>query len=83
MTMRILNASGRATVPALVASAVAAWRRAIVRVNAASPRAARAGWESAAEERFPRSASDGAVLEQRQRSWARDEADAYRLSGWS
>jgi hypothetical protein len=40
------------------------------------------GWETVALEHYLRRAGDVHDLERRQRTWDRDEVDAYRLSGW-
>ena len=45
-------------------------------------RARRDHWGDAAQERYLRRAGDVHDVERRQRSWDRDEAGAYRLSGW-
>lgn len=52
--------------------------RAIARVR----RGGHGDWESAAQEQYLKHAVDFHDLEHRQRAWDRDEASAYRMSGW-
>jgi hypothetical protein len=78
--MRLLT-GGALRVAALIRERFAAWRER-VRASALARREPELDWERQGRERFLRGAVDVYDVERRQRIWDRDEAGAYRMSGW-